>query len=49
MKKFKLPAELEAGRISELTPLQVADSKNPSGWAYGFAWVGEKVVLVKGA
>lgn len=37
MKKLKLPTDLETARISEMSPLQIADSKKPVRQAYGFA------------
>jgi len=40
--------EMNKKNSSLLTPLQVADSKKLSGWAYGFAWAEENVVLVEG-
>ena len=48
IKKFKLPTDLETARISQLSPLQIADSKKLVKQAYGFAIVGDKVVVAKG-
>ena len=48
MREFKLPTELETALISEVAPLRIADRKKPAGQAYGFAIVGDKIVVAKG-
>ena len=49
VKKFKLPTNLGTARIQQLRPPQIADPKKPVRQAYGFAIVGDKIVVVKGA